>query len=405
MLSDLKQKSGQKITETSLILSESLKSFRRNNNLSASASLAYYGLFALVPLFLLVIFLLGNYIISSDAAIRGIETLSSRLLPEFHNTLMNEIYYLAVNKNLWGFIGIAGLFWTVMPLAGAIRSAFAKIFITEEGPAFLKAKFLNVLAVAALLLTFIFLVTGEIVYSHLVSMHLKKLPALFRITDIVAPMLITALFMSVFYFIFSPVKLRLPHLIAGATASAALWAIVSPAFTFFMTFNPQFGIAFGSLKAVFILLIWVYYSFAVILFGAEVISNSKRKDILLLKGMFLGKARKGLITRFMNTCGSGETVFKEGGKGNDMFYVLSGSVAISRHGQILRMIKQGEYFGEMSMLLNAPRTADAVAAENGTQLISISKNNFENILREEPKIVISILKEMALRLKTTNEYL
>ncbi|MEW6740641.1 MAG: YhjD/YihY/BrkB family envelope integrity protein [Nitrospirota bacterium] len=405
MLSDLKQKSGQKITETSLILLESLKSFRRNNNLSASASLAYYGLFALVPLFLLVIFLLGTYIISSDAAIRGVETLSSRLLPEFHNTLMNEIYYLAVNKNLWGFIGIAGLFWTVMPLAGAIRSAFAKIFITEEGPAFLKAKFLNALAVAALLLTFIFLVTGEIVYSQVVSMHLKKLPALFRITDIAVPMLITAFFMSVFYFIFSPVKLRLPHLIAGATASAALWAIVSPAFTFFMTFNPQFGIAFGSLKAVFIILIWVYYSFAVILFGAEVISNSKRKDILLLKGMFLGKARKRLITRFMNTYGSGETVFKEGGKGNDMFYVLSGSVAISRHGQILRMIKQGEYFGEMSMLLNAPRTADAVAAENGTQLISISKNNFENILREEPKIVISILKEMALRLKTTNEYL
>lgn len=401
---------GQKITEAILIFKESLISFRRNNNFGTAASLAYYGLFALIPLFLLVIFFLGNYIISSDAAIRGIEMLSSQLLTEFHNTIMSEIYYLAVNKDIWGFVSIAMLLWTVTPLVGAIRSAFAKTFRVEERPAYLRAKLLNILAVIVMLMVFIFLVISEILYSHLVSVYLEKLPMLLHISDLAAPLLITALFMSVFYFVFSPVKLRLPHLIAGAAVSAALWAVMSPAFTFFMTFNPHFGFAFGSLKAIFIILVWVYYSSSVILFGAEVMANTKRKDALLLKGMFLGKtssgkARRRLITRFVKTYNSGDAVFKEGEKGDIMFYVLSGSVAISRHGQILRVMKEGEYFGEMSMLLNAPRTADAVAAENDTSLVVISQDNFETILREEPKIVISILKEMALRLKTTNEYL
>ncbi len=65
----------------------------------------------------------------------------------------------------------------------------------------------------------------------------------------------------------------------------------------------------------------------------------------------------------------------------------------------------GDYFGEMAMLIQVPRTAAAVAAARDTRLVVISQSNFETIIRENPKIVLSILHEMAKRLRLLNEQL
>lgn len=98
-------------------------------------------------------------------------------------------------------------------------------------------------------------------------------------------------------------------------------------------------------------------------------------------------------------------VFQEGEKGNMMFYVLSGSVNILKKGQILRVMRKGDYFGEMAMLIDTDRTATAIAVEDDTKLVCISRDNFDVILTENPKVVFAILKEMTMRLKITDDYL
>ena len=65
-----------------------------------------------------------------------------------------------------------------------------------------------------------------------------------------------------------------------------------------------------------------------------------------------------------------------------MYYVRSGAVEL-RHGDSpLRVMRRGEYFGEMSMLIDTPRTAGAVCVEKDTELVVISRGNFNTILRE-----------------------
>jgi len=65
----------------------------------------------------------------------------------------------------------------------------------------------------------------------------------------------------------------------------------------------------------------------------------------------------------------------------------------------------GDYFGEMAMLIQAPRTAAAVAAAPDTRLAVISESNLETILRENPRIVVSFLREMSDRLRALNDRL
>ena len=68
-------------------------------------------------------------------------------------------------------------------------------------------------------------------------------------------------------------------------------------------------------------------------------------------------------------------------------------------------MREGEYFGEMAMLLDAPRTMTATVAEPDTVLVTISQENFATVLRENPDIVFGILRELADRLRATDEQL
>jgi CRP-like cAMP-binding protein len=155
---------------------------------------------------------------------------------------------------------------------------------------------------------------------------------------------------------------------------------------------------------IFVIFIWIYCSFLIIIFGAELIVNAGKKDALILKGLFLENSRQSfrtLMNKFITTYQEGDIIFREGKSGDNMFYILNGSV--SRKGQTISIIEKGGYFGEMSMLLNTHRTATAIVMESDTQLVSISQNNFDVILSENPNIVLSILKEMTSRLKKTDD--
>ena len=105
----------------------------------------------------------------------------------------------------------------------------------------------------------------------------------------------------------------------------------------------------------------------------------------------------------MRNPAEGEALFREGEEGNEMFYVAAGSVSLTKGDRVLRVMGKGDYFGEMSMLTGAARTATATASAPGTRVVAISQDNFDTILRENPAIVRSILKEMAMRLQKTSE--
>jgi CRP/FNR family transcriptional regulator, cyclic AMP receptor protein len=133
-------------------------------------------------------------------------------------------------------------------------------------------------------------------------------------------------------------------------------------------------------------------------------ANMKRKEALLLKGLFFNhKAGRKIPAKFIKVFDKGDIVFKEGEIGREMFYILSGVVSINIDEKSIRVMKEGEYFGEMAMLLNTPRTATIKVVEPGTRLVYISQDNFETLLTENHIIVLTILKEMCSRLKTSEE--
>ncbi|KAF0143662.1 MAG: membrane protein [Nitrospirae bacterium] len=392
-----------RLSQAFTVLWQSIKSFAKNNNSSVAASLAYYSLFALVPLLLLLFFTLSFFITSSRAVMNRLTLLISQFIPYYSDTILKEVYALARHKGIWGLLSMLALLWASMPLMGTLRTAFFDIFKVEERPSFLKTKLLDM---SIILLTLSLLV--GVSFSNVTFKKFLILQGSAVLYDITSYCL-TAVIMFLFYLVFAPARVSLFYILAGSVVTTFLWSIIRPVFGLFLSYNPQYGLTFGSLKALFIIIIWIYYSFIVLLFGAEVIANLRRKDVLILRGLFYevrtDRASRKLKSRFGKNYNAGEFIFKEEEKGNDMFYIMSGSVRLAKKGQVLGIMQKGEYFGEMALLIGTPRTTSAQAEEDNTVVIDITPENFETLLREEPRVAVLFLKEFAHRLKKADESL
>jgi len=389
------------------VLRYSVLSFVRNRDIHTAATMAFYGVFALIPLCVAVLLLLSQVFVSSRQVSAAVEAVIIRIVPQHYEVILREVFTLAERKAL-GLIGLVPLLWSVVPLVRAIRAGFHGVFKTERTAGFIRDRLVDFLAVLSLLLMFLVLAAGQIFYAMVAAEAVSPPGALRGLTEGVIPLLTGTLFLAVFFLVFSPVALEWWNLLLSALATAVLWSIVRPLFAVFLQVNPDYGLAFGSLKAIFVLVVWVYYTFAVILFGTEILANTRRREALLLARLLEDRkpgaaAFPAVPSRFVRFCEPGEVIFEEDSPGREMFYVLSGAVRILKKGKLLREMTAGDYFGEMAMLIQAPRTAAAVAAAPDTRLVVISESNLDTILRENPRIVVAFLREMSARLRALNE--
>ena len=120
------------------------------------------------------------------------------------------------------------------------------------------------------------------------------------------------------------------------------------------------------------------------------------------------KIDERLFRKFGRVFSQGSYIFQEGDTSTEMYYILSGHIRVVKQaGQVTKILAEmgpGEYFGEMAALINASRTASAYATEDSNVAV-IHGDIFKNLLRDSGEVSLSMLREMAHRLKQTNEAL
>jgi membrane protein len=236
----------------------------------------------------------------------------------------------------------------------------------------------------------------------------SKLPWFLGAANWAASLVISTLSIALFYRTFSPTVTRWKYILIGSFVTASLWSAMRPAFSLFLVINHSYGTIFGGMKNLFLSIGWLYYGFVVFLIGIEIIAALHKRDVLMLRGLFMGHPshqdlyHSQLMNMYGRTYTKNQVVFREGDAGNFLFYVLSGEIAIRHAGAVLRKLGAGDYFGEMAFLTSETRTADAVVESDTANIIAISPSNLEMLMLEEPKVAMGFLKDMALRLKASD---
>lgn len=92
--------------------------------------------------------------------------------------------------------------------------------------------------------------------------------------------------------------------------------------------------------------------------------------------------------------------------GNSMFFIQKGRVKVSRMSDdgrevILSILESGDFFGEMSLLDGKARSASVTASED-SQVLILRRGDFLKLLEDHPQISISLLKELAARIRRSD---
>ena len=401
----------QRYSTPLFVLHEMFGAFRRHNVLGLSASLSFYAMFALIPLVLLLFFLLSHLVFTSDYAVVKLAIITGNLVPKLSSAIMVEVYNTAQQKAAWGAAGLFVLLWTVTPLASAMRTSFYTIATLVEAPSYIRRKLKDIIAVIGMLvLFFLFTFAGLMLEKVITFLGANHQFFQYNIVAGLASLGSTTLLIAAFYYVFFPVRLAIKHIMIGALFTAILWLLMRPAFTLFLSVNASYGSVFGSMKNLFISITWLYFNFSVFLLGTELIATLRKKDVLILKGLFTdnqhpsqSKLQANYLEKLMQRYGrsyqKGEHVFNHGDMTRNLHYLVNGQIQIVRYGDVIRTIEPGDYFGEMALLTNTPAIADAVVSSKQADVILIYPDNIETLLLDEPKVAMKFLRQMATRLQ------
>jgi len=104
----------------------------------------------------------------------------------------------------------------------------------------------------------------------------------------------------------------------------------------------------------------------------------------------------------------GEAVFNQGELGAGAVLISSGKIIIKSADQVLAELEEGDFFGEVALVLDEPRTASAVASED-CELVFLIKQDVNEWINRTPRYGAVFMKNVAYliatRLKKTNQLL
>lgn len=97
---------------------------------------------------------------------------------------------------------------------------------------------------------------------------------------------------------------------------------------------------------------------------------------------------------------AGETIFAEGDAGTEMYIIQSGRVEVLKQmageERRLAILEKGDFFGEMALLEKVPRNATVRALEK-TSTLSVGSSTFDQMVRDNPEIVVRMMRKMSSR--------
>jgi len=106
-------------------------------------------------------------------------------------------------------------------------------------------------------------------------------------------------------------------------------------------------------------------------------------------------------TSYQRTLAPGEVIFDEGDPADRLYVIRSGEVELVRENaagkRAVARLGAGDFFGELGVVLGAPRTARAVAVSQ-TRLIALDRNTLEGMIVDQPEIAIRMIRVLVSRL-------
>jgi membrane protein len=258
------------------ILKKSMQRFQECEAQNLGAALAYFSIFALVPLLTVLMIIISIFI--------GREVIQSEILSAIKNSVGDEAAIFlseAFNKggdaatNIWrSIMGVSVLIAVVIGITTQLQSSLDKIFGYEyKKISFIKyfrekiASFSMVLILAFLLLVFMIISTTVSLLSTLINSFIVISPIATEVINFILSFFFVLGFAFINFKFLPHVKISARSAFYGSALTALLFILGKFGLNIYLSFW-QPGTAYGAAGVVLLILLWIYYSAQILFFGA-----------------------------------------------------------------------------------------------------------------------------------------
>ena len=255
---------------------------RHDHAKDMAASIAYFSFFSLFPLFLGII-AAGSLFLDSAEIQSRLDRLLADTLPGSADFVRKNVEALIRLRGAAGLASIAGLLWSASKMFGAVNRGINRALgLTRTHPFYLSPLryFLLTLTVSLLLFLSMAVSTG-------VDLLAQLDPGLFgdrmdNLLTLLGGHMTSYLFVSVMlgalYYLVPYERPSWREVLPGALFAAFLYELGKAGFMVYIENAAQLKAVYGSVSSIIVLLLWLYYSARVLLFGAELIAVRQEQD-------------------------------------------------------------------------------------------------------------------------------
>lgn len=258
------------------LLWHALKKFNDDNGFLLSSGLTFNLLVGLIPLFLLLLAFVGTYLYSDRKVLNYIRRYLENVAPSLDPRIMKNILRVMRDRNIVGILGIGGLIWTSIWVFSSLRTALNIIFQVKKGQGILRGIVIDLLMIllvgsfhlASMILTSVMTYLMRYRFSFKSPLELGAVIGLFL--KYIIPFFFSFWMFFLIYKILPNKKINFKTALQAALFTSLLWEGAKQFFGWYVLGLGRFTVIYGSLSALAIFVLWVYYSSTILLLGGEV---------------------------------------------------------------------------------------------------------------------------------------
>ena len=247
----------------------------KNDEIFALASqLSYYLVLSFFPLILFLTSILGFINFDISQVIADLKS----VLPEAIFTLSEETIVEVLGSQSISLLGgsIFATMWMISSGIRAVMRGINKAYNIKDNRSFIKRTIIAYISTIVLgviiVITLVALVFGNLIGDYLIDL----LPLggfmyyLWYLLRYIVILFLLILFFAALYKFAPCKKLKWSQVIPGSIISTFIWIVASLGFSFYIDNFNNYSKFYGSLAAIFILMLWIFISSITLIIGAEI---------------------------------------------------------------------------------------------------------------------------------------
>ncbi len=270
------------IKEKSSIIIKNLIQRYKNHDISAYAALmAFFLTLSLFPFLIILFSFLGRFSLDTELII---VTLDLFFPEEAHELVINFIKKNIIVKDFSVLsLSLIGALWASSRGIRALMKSLNMAYEVRETRNFFIVKFIDILYTIFIIIGIAFLLTITNIGREFLNfirqyiMISQKFINLIGFIKLVALPITLILIIATLYMFLPNKKQKFIKVIPGTIFTVLGWIVLSYLFSIFINYIANFSLIYGSLSAIIILMLWLYFSSVILIIGGEL--NAVIKDV------------------------------------------------------------------------------------------------------------------------------